>query len=547
MSEPLRLLSIASRPSDFVEMADLSRALAQRGHVVSLAYFYSRDDSTGVGVIQQLRALAAESGVMGAAIEVSAIPSVLPEEAVLAAPVIEVPDDQRVADVARRIVHWVRRHRLNLYPDNTGVAKAYYALAHFIDAARDRERTRQTLRLFRQLRSRLLELPWGLRLQAIRPLHRAAAMVLNYRRSEAFILNSLAQRQFDAMLTPEDIVGNLWPVAIHAGHQRGVPTLVLPYTLANREEAVQSLKDVAYFQSRANQVAAILYPRWRYQNASIDIVRLPSDHILAHEDLGITPPDPWMMNSGAADKILVDSEASLDYFLDGGIPREQLAVVGSVSQDRMFRLRQGRQQHLETLRHELGLSGDKPMLLISGCPNQLTSAVPFCEFQTMEEVVRFVGESLAPLAEHYHLVVRPHPNYLEFGAMMAPYGVVATTRPTSSLVPLCDLFVAFASATIRWAIACAIPTVNYDVFHYGYGDFTNLGGVQSVNGRGEFLDAVRSLTPGSSALKALAVDAKANSARWSLMDGNSLDRIEDEIRAARTRCLNKMKEQQANA
>jgi hypothetical protein len=339
----------------------------------------------------------------------------------------------------------------------------------------------------------------------------------------------------------------VWPVAIRAGHDAGIPTLVLPYTLANREEAIQSLKDAAHYQTRANRVAAELYPRWRYRQGGIDIVRLPSGHIFAHEDLGIAPPDPWMMNSGYSDKVLVDSRASLDYFLAGDIPRQQLELVGSVSQDRMFDLRQNRSAHLARLRTELGLTGARPLLLISGCPNQLTAPVPFCEFKTIEDVAAFVGASVAPLAEHFHLVVRPHPNFVEFGEMLGRFGVRATTAPTASLVPLADVFVAFASATIRWAVACAVPTVNYDVFHYGYGDFASARGVTSVQQSGDFQALVRSLTPASAALRSLAARAETDSAQWSMMDGRSLERIESEIQQARQRRARVVKEQHQHA
>ena len=533
--EPLRLLTIASQPADYVEMSDLARALAQRGHDVSLLYLYSRDDPAAGRVLEQLIALTRECGVKGTAIEVSEVPSDLPAEVVAPAMAARDPvEDSVVADALRRVIGWVRRHNLDVYPKHTIIGRATYGLAHFIDAVRDRERTRQTVRLFSQLRPRLREFPWRLRVAAVRRLYQAAAMVLHYRRFDTLVRNAIQSRRLDALLIPEDIVGSVWPVAIRAGHDLGVPTLVLPYTLANSEEAVQSLKSAAPFQTDANEVAARLYPRWRYQKGSIDILRLPSDHILAHEALGITPPDPWMMNSGFADRILVDSKASFDYFKAGGIPETQMAVVGSVSQDRMFQQRQNRDASLGVLKTELGLSGDKPLLLISGCPNQLSAPVPFCEFATMKEVARHVGESVKPLANDYHLVVRPHPNFMEFGAMLEPFGVRSTTMPTASLVPLADVFVAFASATIRWAIACGVPTLNYDVFHYGYGDFAAAHGVISVQASSEFTMKVRALTPGSAAHTELVENAKQDSAHWSVLDGGSLLRIENEIRQART-------------
>ena len=96
-----------------------------------------------------------------------------------------------------------------------------------------------------------------------------------------------------------------------------------------------------------------------------------------------------------------------------------------------------------------------------------------------------------------------------------------------------SLFVAFASATIRWAIACAVPTVNYDVFHYGYGDFAAAKGVVSVSQKDAFQQTVRALRPGSDRYAALSARIHADSERWSRMDGECVSRIEAAIRRAR--------------
>ena len=542
----MKLLVIASSPADYVEMADVAQVLAARAHEVWLVYLYSRSDDAG-RVLDQLRELTTRSGVHGVPIEVSEVPSQIPSgevfEAVRGAPWVE---SSIVRDAMRSTMRWVRSRKLDLYPKNTFVARWAYGSAHLVDVLRDRERTRETWRLFGRLYPRFRELTWGTWFAGVRTLHRAAAMVLHYRRFFDFIRNSITAFRLDALVIPEDIVGSTWPVAIQAAHSCGIPAVVLPYTLANRAEAIQSLKGAAPYQRRENEAAALLYPRWRYQSGAIDIVRLPSDHIMAHEELGITPPDPWMMNSGSSDKILVDSPASRDYFHDSGIPLEQLEVVGSVSQDRMFAVRQHRDSHLADLRAELGLSGRKPLLLLSGCPNQLTASVPFCEFKSIEAVASFVGNSLAPLGEHYHLVVRPHPGFPDFGRLLEPFGFATSQRPTASLVPLADLFIAFASATIRWAVACAVPVVNYDVFHYGYDDFKRARGVRTVSGSSDFSALVASLTPGAAALTAMKTAAQQDSAHWSVMDGRGIERIEEQIRRASERRA-AMKEQLQHA
>lgn len=546
----LRLLVIASRPSDFGEMAELAGALARRGHAITLMYFFESADATHVGVFESLRSLRRE-GVAAIAVDHESVQTVPIDDQTTSAPAVPSPttagEQGAVLGGLRAVALWLRGRGLNLYPKNSRLTRLLYELARDIDGIRNPTRRNLTVRMTAARRDQLKRLGVIRRAEALRRIHQGSAMVLHYRQFWQLFADTITAGAIDALLIPEDIVGKVWPVAIDAGHDRGVPTLVLPYTLANRDEAIQGLKGLPEFQTVNNRVAATLYPRWRYSDDTVDLVRLPSPHIFAHEELGIAPPDPWMMNSGFADKILVDSPASLEYFRAGGIPIEQMETVGSVSQDRIFEQRQNRDGSLQTLRQQLGLTSVKPLLLISGCPNQLSAPVPFCEFATIEEVARFVGESVAPLAEHYHLVVRPHPNFAEFGPMLEPFGIRSTLAPTASLVPLADVFIAFASATIRWAIACAIPTVNYDVFHYGYGDFAAAKGVASVSGADAFKALVQSLTPGAPPLQALAGHAQRDSPRWSVMDGRGVARIEDEIRKACRSRKRSAKEFVANA
>jgi hypothetical protein len=510
---------VGQRPSDLVEVADTARALAARGHRVTLFYLYASPEiDAHDGAFAMLDRLASEgvSGLTTLAIDVLSVHAGIFERAQAITALV---DEWRVRPV--------RRDADVVVPPGL-LPKVWRRL-------RDPQGTLQVLT---QVGPAMLRLgsgvPAALWPSLFTTARRAQDAGLIYRRFRAFFLRAIADLQIDAIVIPEDIVGPVWPVLVNAGHASAVPTLVCPYTLANQSEAIQSLKTEPAFQSSANAIAHHLYPRWRYQHGDIDIVRLPAEHILAHEELGIAPPDPWMMNSGFSDRILVDSQASFDYFAASGIPTAQMRVAGSVSLDRMARLRHDRPSHLAVLRSELNLAGSKPLLLISGCPDQLSAKVPFCEFASMEELAKSVGAALQPLATDYHLVVRPHPNFEAFAAMLQPFGIARAAQPTAALVPLADLFIAFASATIRWAIACGVPTVNYDVFNYGYGDFSSARGVAAVNSSGAFEQLARTLTPGSPALNQLRDRAIHDSTQWGVMDGRSVERIEQAIFDARS-------------
>jgi hypothetical protein len=477
-----RLLAVASRPSEFFEMAQLAGGLARLGNHVTLLYLHaSSEPALHADIIARMR------------------------------------QREPAGDVEMVAVDF----------DRVREGRRYSRPMQLLDLARPQSVAAMAA-LMRQMPLRLWpHLPLTAR--------RALLTTSLFERCIEFYSDTIRRYRTTAVLIPEDIVGPFWPVAVKAAHSNGVPAIVFPYTLADRKEALQSLRQDPLFQTASNVIGAELFPAWRWKGDDFDLVRLPEDQIFAHQRLGIAPPDPWMMNSGFADVICVDSEATFDFFRDGGIAPERMRVVGSASQDEMFRRLRERDAHRAGLERTYALSSTKPLLLVSGCPNQLGANAPSCVFSSMEELADAVGRTLAPLAQHFNLLVRPHPNYPGFGEMLERHGFVVARDNTAHLIPLADVFVAFASATIRWAIACGIPTVNYDVFNYGYTEFSEVAGVDTVNTLQAFESSCSQL-----ALPARVTELhdriRKESPRWAVMDGDSVSRIQVEIEKASRAC-----------
>jgi hypothetical protein len=67
------------------------------------------------------------------------------------------------------------------------------------------------------------------------------------------------------------------------------------------------------------------------------------------------------------------------------------------------------------------------------------------------------------------------------------WGVKICQRDTAQLIPLCDLYVASISATIRWAILCGKPVVNYDVYRLRFNDYITAEGVITIEEKEDFI------------------------------------------------------------
>ncbi len=105
-------------------------------------------------------------------------------------------------------------------------------------------------------------------------------------------------------------------------------------------------------------------------------------------------------------------------------------------------------------------------------------------------------------------------------------GIRISTWKTADMVPLCDVYVASISSTIRWAIGCGKPVVNYDVYRYRYSDFLGVPGVLAMEEQQEFRDALQRLATDEGYRRQLAEAQQIGVAPdWAMLDGRVGDRM----------------------
>src|SRR5690606_12345871 len=76
------------------------------------------------------------------------------------------------------------------------------------------------------------------------------------------------------------------------------------------------------------------------------------------------------------------------------------------------------------------------------------------------------------------------------------YHLAVSSWNIAELVPLAGLYVASCSATIRLAISCGIPTLNYDIYRYDYGDYDDVPGGVTLDSHARYARAVERMVPG---------------------------------------------------
>jgi hypothetical protein len=329
------------------------------------------------------------------------------------------------------------------------------------------------------------------------------------------------------MVIAEDNVEYDTAAWIRAGHSSGAATVIVPFTIATALEPAESYKD-----SRAHSAASLRnrafardHPHWVYVHEGRPLLRVPAPQARALEDLGLAPPRPWAHNSGHADRIAVESEAMLRHYLAQGLRPEVLAVTGAPSDDVLAAGRADAEPVKARIRSERRLPPDAPIVLCAFPPDQVSGGRADCEYAGYRELAAAWLECLGQLRGCVVLVTL-HPRTRAAGLPVPlPAGVEVSTEETLALVPYCDVFVASVSATIRWAIACGIPVVNYDVYRFRYRDYSDVPGTLTVETRKEFEATLSRLTLDRDYLANVAGQQRAVANYWGLVDGRGFERI----------------------
>ncbi len=75
------------------------------------------------------------------------------------------------------------------------------------------------------------------------------------------------------------------------------------------------------------------------------------------------------------------------------------------------------------------------------------------------------------------------------------------------------------SSTIRWAIACGKPVINYDVYRYQYTDYLDVKAVVATEEKDEFLELLRRMTGEAGFYRGMVGHQVACAKKWGQLDG----------------------------
>ncbi|MEY9223222.1 hypothetical protein ABH975_002742 [Bradyrhizobium ottawaense] len=327
----------------------------------------------------------------------------------------------------------------------------------------------------------------------------------------------------DVIILVEDNVETLSTTIINEGLRQGVPSVIVPFTIPNPMEPAQF-----YRYRKLNQVDDVLsrfvvrlFPKWRYRLDGKDLIRVPAFTALALEALGQSSPAPWVLNRGRAAKIALDSESQRDRYLQLGFPASQLAVVGDIHSASLYRAATNRAQLRLELMARYNFVPDRPLILCGFPPDQFGGEDCQFEFSSYDTLSNAWIESFRSLGGRANVLIRPHPRTsADRLSSFVAENIRCSMQPTAELIPLCDLYVASISATIRWAVACGVPVINYDTYRYRYEDYEGVGGITHVELLSDFRVQLNRFVDDNSFAECVTRKQREVMHRWGILDDN---------------------------
>lgn len=316
---------------------------------------------------------------------------------------------------------------------------------------------------------------------------------------------------------------------LHAARSRGIRSCVVPFTIVNTLEWAEAFWGVRAFHCRKlrNIPFARAFPHWVLHHRGRALI-LPPEHIMVAEHFGIVPDNPWLINSGPTDAIAVESEFMYDYYRRAGIRESKLHRTGAVADDQLFQLVADRAKGRARLLEELGIRATGKIILVGLPPDQFPGGKRrHCEFDRYEDLIRFMVQAAVEAAAPGDAVlVNLHPRVDEQSvAFVEALGARIVRQPIDTLVPVCDLYIAVASATIRLGLSCGVPVVNYDAYVYCYDDYRDLPGVMQVQRRSDYRKVLFSLLRDPAHYEQVRRAQAETAARKCLVDGRAGERM----------------------
>jgi hypothetical protein len=335
--------------------------------------------------------------------------------------------------------------------------------------------------------------------------------------------------QSQIVLMISDLVQYDTGLIIKTAHERKIKVILLPLFAANYKEAVEhnynnNSLQLSHWNFQLFSKITWL-KKWIINFKGKFMIRLPFHKIVVKEVFGVAPQNPWAINTGGADLMIVEGNAVKRLFLHAhSYDSSRIKALGSINLDKLHDTMQNRNYLLEQMNREFKLDPRKKNVLVAVPADMHASRGANSDFSHYNDLIEFWLSSIKNLS-NYNIILSVHPSVPQNERdYFIKKGFNLLDKPTVTYIALFDLYIASISATIQWAIACGIPVINYDDYKYDYDDYLGVEGVKYVTTKLDFLQVIKQFND-IETLEYYTAMQKTVSHEWGIVDGEGVTRI----------------------
>lgn len=308
------------------------------------------------------------------------------------------------------------------------------------------------------------------------------------------------------VIAGQDYPLSVTTIAADAAWKRAVKTVIIPFSMTPTTKEIAE----SFFGSRTNEVRSRFFRRfyskrlkkWLQIYRGRMYTRLSLREVITSNSLGLTPRQPWTPNSGRG-IIFAPSQQGYEYGLSADIPQKQLLLTGAVWSDRLLEQADTVKQRREALLRDILVfetyarnvarsrtvprrpdpvkveAADKAgcILIFSWPPNQSPRRPN--GLNSFEQLNKALAEMLIALAMSapVKLAISLHPTLVDtpLGAELKSAGLYVIDKQLLNVIDCADIFCAPVSSTLLWTAQLGTPSVNFDIYSYGYHEFVDAG------------------------------------------------------------------------
>ncbi len=292
------------------------------------------------------------------------------------------------------------------------------------------------------------------------------------------------------VLSGQDYALSVTSFLSRVGEMHGIGTAIVPFSMPpTTKEIIETFAYHGYNRLRGieKRLAQRIIPHWLNEHRENVYSRVSPGAAIAADSLGLTPPQPWLPNSGRG-VVCVPSRSAQEYYLKAGIAASQLRLTGATWSDKIVRsapTRLARKKRLMTNIEAL-TSGklkrraltDK-LAILSWAPNQYPRKALGCP--TYDDLCNQFITAVQELenAGIARVAVSLHPTLTDEKLLtsLRKAKIFVLRSSLIEYVDCADVFVSTVSSTNFWALQCGIPTINFDGYLYGYTEFDEAGAI----------------------------------------------------------------------